>query len=113
MHYAKRLLGLATHAEEAVPGATGNTEEWVQRVKTARNDFAHKLEHGFLDDDNAEEWATLLLSLRWLLTGTLLLQTGVSSATLAKRIATYEAYQLFLAQAQVHGFPPSTPTTGS
>jgi hypothetical protein len=100
MHYSKRLLGLAAHAGGAVPGATGNKEEWVQRVKTARNDFAHKLEHGFLDGDNAEEWATLLVSLRWLLTGTLLLQTGVSPATLGKRITTYQPYQLFLAQAR-------------
>jgi ApeA N-terminal domain 1 len=112
MHYAERLLGLATAAEEAVPGATGNTVEWVRRVKTARNDFAHKLEHGFLDDDNAEEWAILLLSLRWLLTGTLLLQTRVSPATLGKRMATYEAYQLFLAQARVW-LPSVYANTGS
>jgi hypothetical protein len=100
MNYAQRLEGLAEHAKEAVPGATGKTAEWVKRVKTARNDFAHKLEHGFLDDDHAEEWAALLLSLRWLLTGTLLLRTGISSTALGTRIAAYQPYQLFLLQAQ-------------
>jgi hypothetical protein len=100
MNYAQRLEGLVEHTKEAVPGATGKTAEWVQRVKVARNDFAHKLEHGFLDEDHAEEWAALLLSLRWLLTGTLLLQTGISPAALGTRIAAYQAYQMFLLQAR-------------
>jgi hypothetical protein len=68
--------------------------------KVARNDFAHKLEHGFLDEDHAEEWAALLLSLRWHLTGTLLLQTGISPAALGTRIAPYQAYKMFLLQAR-------------
>ncbi|MGH3275588.1 MAG: hypothetical protein ACRDNZ_14855, partial [Streptosporangiaceae bacterium] len=99
MTYAQRLESLAEQAKQAVPGATGKTAEWVQRVKVARNDFAHKLEHGFLDEDHAEEWAALLVSLRWLLTGTLLLQTGISPAALGSRIAAHQPYQMFLLQA--------------
>jgi hypothetical protein len=82
------------------PGATGKTAEWVQRVKVARNDFAHKLEDGFLDEDHGEEWAALLLSLRWLLTGTHLLQTGISPTVLGTRIAAHQRYQMFLLQAR-------------
>jgi hypothetical protein len=100
MTYAKRLEGLAEHAEDAAPGATGKTAEWIRCVKVARNDFAHKLEHGFLDEDHAEEWAALLLSLQWLLTGTLLLKTGISPSALGTRIAAHQPYQMFLLQAQ-------------
>jgi ApeA N-terminal domain 1 len=98
--YPRRLLDLAGHVEPAVPGVTGNTTEWKKRVTSARNDFAHKFEHGFLDEATAEESVAILLSLQWVLTGMLLLQTGISSATLGSRLANHEPYQLFLAQAR-------------
>ena len=100
MTYAKRLLGLANHAKRAVPGVTGNTPEWVQRTKTARNDLAHQLEHGFIGEDNADEWIALLLSMQWLLKGTLLLKTGISADELGALFGGNHAYQLFLTQAR-------------
>jgi len=98
--YPRRLLDLAEHVKHAVPGVTGNTAEWKKRVTSARNDFAHKLEHGFLDEATAEESVAVLLSLRWLLTGLLLLQTGIDPAVLGDRLIGHESYQLFLTQAQ-------------
>lgn len=98
--YPRRLLDLAEHVEHAVPGVTGNTVEWKKRVTSARNDFAHKLEHGFLDEATAEESVAMLLSLRWLLIGMLLLQTGIDPPVLGRRLIDHEPYQLFLAQAR-------------
>ena len=98
--YPRRLLDLADHVGQAVPGVTGKTSQWKKCVVNARNGFAHALEHGFLDQDNAEESIAVLLSLRWLLTGLLLLQTGIDPATLGHRFKDHEGYQLFLAQAR-------------
>jgi hypothetical protein len=90
--YPRRLLDLADHVGQAVPGVTGNA---------TRISFAHALEHGFLDEDNVEEAITVLQSLHWLLTGLLLLQTGIEPATLGLRLNIYERYQLFLQQARI------------
>jgi hypothetical protein len=51
-------------------------------------------------DADAQGSATVMLSLRWLLTGVLLLQTGITPAALGNRIASHQPYQLFLAQAR-------------
>lgn len=98
--YPRRLLDLAEHVGQAVPGVTGNTALWKKGVVNARNGFAHALEHGFLNQDNAEGSIAVLQSLRWLLTGLLLLQTGVGPDTLGHRFKDHESYQLFLAQAR-------------
>jgi hypothetical protein len=98
--YPRRLLDLAEHVGQAVPGVTGNTAQWKKRVVSSRIGFAHALENGFLNLDNAEESIAILQSLRWLLTGLLLLQTGIDPATLGRRLDTYESYQLFLEQAR-------------
>src|SRR5712691_720346 len=98
--YPRRLLDLAEHVRQAVPGVTGNTPKWKKRVASTRINFAHALEHCFLTEDNAEESIAVLLSLRWLLTGLLLLQTGIGPATLGRRLDAYESYQLFLEQAR-------------
>jgi ApeA N-terminal domain 1 len=99
--YPRRLLDLAEQVKGAVPGVTGDTQEWKKRVSNARNGLAHKLERGFLDDDiDAQEYAALLLSLGWLLTGLLLLQTGIRPTALGNRLRSYEPYQLFLSQAR-------------
>lgn len=100
MTYANRLQGLAEHVRKAVPGVTGNTQEWVRREKNARNGLAHQLEHGFLGEDNADEWIALLLSIQWLLRGTLLLKTGINEDALGTLIDNHHAYQLFLTQAR-------------
>ena len=80
---------------------TGETQEWKKRVRNARVGFAHQLDRGFLDQATAEEYLILVLSLRWLLTGVLLLQTGIASDRLKSRLEDHEAYQLFLAQAHL------------
>ena len=98
--YPRRLLDLAEHVGQAVPGVTGNTVQWKKRVVSTRIGFAHALENGFLNPDNAEESIAVLQSLRWLLTGLLLRQTGIDPATLSRRLDTYESYQLFLEQAR-------------
>ena len=98
--YPRRLLDLADHVGQAVPGVTGDTSQWKKRLVSARHGFAHALEHGFLNQDNAEESIALLLSLRWLLTGLLLLQTGIDPTALGRRFEDHESYQLFLAQAR-------------
>jgi hypothetical protein len=100
MHYADRLSGLAEHVREAVPGVTGDTAEWVRLAKTARNDLAHQLERGFLGEKYPHEWIALLLSMQWVLTGTLLLRTGISPAKLGSLIGGFLGYQLFLTQAR-------------
>jgi hypothetical protein len=99
--YPRRLLDLAEHIGQAIPGVTGNTAEWKKRVASIRNGFAHALEHGFLNLDVAEESIAVLLSLQWLLTGLLLLQTGVAPAALGRHFTSHEGYQLFLAQARM------------
>jgi hypothetical protein len=99
--YPRRLLDLADHAGQAVPGVTGNTQQWKKRVAGTRINFAHALEHGFLTADNVEEAMTVLQSLRWLLTGLLLLQTGIEPATLGCRLDAHERYQIFLEQARI------------
>jgi HEPN superfamily Apea-like protein len=98
--YPRRLMDLAEHVGQAVPGVTGNTAQWKKRAVSTRINFAHALEHGFLNEDTAEESIAVLLSLRWLLTGLLLLQTGIDPATLGRRLDGHESYQLFLAQAR-------------
>lgn len=98
--YPRRLLDLAEHVGQAVPGVTGDTAQWKKRVVSTRIGFAHALEHGFLNQDNAEESITVFLSLRWLLAGLLLLQTGIDPVTLGHRFKDHESYQLFLAQAR-------------
>jgi hypothetical protein len=99
--YPRRLLDLADHVGQAVPGVTGITQQWKKRVTATRVGFAHALEHGFLDEDNAEEAMTILQSIRWLLTGLLLLQTGIEPAALGRLLNAYEGYQMFLEQARV------------
>ena len=99
--YPRRLLDLADQVKKAVPGVTGNTQEWKKRVTNARNNLAHKLEKGFLEDDlDTQESVILMLSLRWLLTGLLLLRTGVRPTELGHRLSGHQPFHFFLRQAQ-------------
>ncbi len=98
LSYPRRLLDLAGYVEEAVPGVTGNTAEWKKRVVNARNGCVHQLEHGFLNAESADESIAVFLSLQWLLTGMLLLQTGISPSQLGSRLTNHEPYRLFLDQ---------------
>lgn len=109
--YSRRLLDLAEQVEEAVPGVSGDTQEWKKRVSNARNNLAHKLEDGFLEGNiDAQEAVVISLSLKWLLTGFLILQAGISPAALGKRLRSHQPYQLFLNQARAW-LPAAYPST--
>lgn len=103
--YPQRLERLASHADTAVPGVLGRRTDkgrpsrWKNAVVDARNDFAHRLDRGWLDEPRLDRYLAVYLSLRWLLTGVLLLETGLPAGTLAARLANHQAYQLFLRQA--------------
>jgi hypothetical protein len=101
LSYPRRLLDLAQHVGPAVPGVTGDTAQWKKHVVNTRIGFAHALEKGFLSAGNAEESIAVLQSLRWLLTGLLLLQVGIDPIALGNCFKDYENYQLFLAQARI------------
>ena len=49
-------------------------------------------------EETADESIAVFLSLQWLLTGMLLLQTGISPGQLGSRLTRHEPYQLFLDQ---------------
>ncbi|WP_410640920.1 HEPN domain-containing protein [Amycolatopsis sp. lyj-346] len=61
--FPERLNRLIRLTEGALPGITGREAEWIQRVKNARNGYAHML------DGVGEEWEVsyaLFHSLRWM-----------------------------------------------
>jgi hypothetical protein len=101
--YAKRLIALAEAVKEAAPGVTGKTEAqtitWKKLVYEARNEYAHRLSVGFLDEDDIDRRLTVVFSLRWLLTGLLLLQAEVAPPVIAVRLECHEQYQRFLSDA--------------
>lgn len=104
--YPQRLERLAIYAREAVPGVTGRpTDEgrpsrWKKVVVDARNDFAHRIDRGWLGDDRIDPYLAVRTSLRWLLTGVLLLETGLPATVLATRLGQHQRYVLFLQQAR-------------
>jgi hypothetical protein len=100
--YGKRLVSLADAVGDAVPGVTGRTTQWKNLVYKARNEFAHRpLEANFLSDNDVDRYITVALSLRWLLTGLLLLQAGLDPSALATRFNDHEPYLRFLADARM------------
>ena len=104
--YPKRLLRLAERADDVVPKVVGRrTEEgrpsrWKNAVVSARNDFAHRLDRGWLDEERLDQYLAVIGSLRWLLTAVLLLETGLPADALADRFAQHQRYLLFLRQAR-------------
>ena len=64
-----------------------------------RNEFAHR-SRGFLQVARIDELVAVRESLRWLLTGVLLLQTGIGATELAVRFKDHQPYVLFLLQAR-------------
>jgi hypothetical protein len=93
--YSQRLKRLVAEVADAMPGACGKANRWVSTVYEARNSFAHRKE-GFLDNELIDEFYSVSQSLRWVLMGVLLLQSGVSAATLAARLRRNQQYDLFL-----------------
>lgn len=51
------------------------------------------------DDQEWQEYLVLLRSLRWVLTGALLLQTGLDPERLRERLQQHQPYQFLLRQA--------------
>jgi hypothetical protein len=104
--YAERLSFIINMIRDAVPGATGKTMEWKRRIKAVRNGFAHQArprvesDGAGDDDDGWREYFVLLRTLRWVLTGVLLLQTGLDSARLGERVGRHEPYRFLLRQAE-------------
>lgn len=96
--YPMRLKRIAEVASDAVPGVTGNTDKWKSVVTKARNDYAHRLKNQFLESQDVDRYLMTAFSLRWLLTGLLLLQAGIAPTILAERFANYSNYQMFLEQ---------------
>jgi hypothetical protein len=99
--YGRRLMRLAEAVQDAMPGVTGKTSKWKDLVYKTRNEYAHRLSVGFLDDDDVDRRLAVVFSLRWLLTGLLLLQAEVAPTVLATRLQHHEQYQRFLADAAV------------
>jgi hypothetical protein len=97
--FPQRLVELAECIEHAVPGVTGRGNRWKRCVTDVRNDFAHR-SRGFLQTARIDELVAVRESLRWLLTGLLLLQTGLPPAELAARVKDHQPYVLFLQQAR-------------
>lgn len=115
--YPQRLERLAEHAGPAVPGVlgrlteTGRPTRWKEAVVGARIELAHRLDRGWLGEGDVERYATVHESLRWLLTGLLLLETGLPADDVAARLRGHERYGLFLRQARhwlpkVYDVPP-------
>jgi len=98
--YPMRLKRLVEVVGEAVPGVTGDTDKWKSAVTKARNDYAHRLKNEFLESKDVDRYLMTALSLRWLLTGLLLLQADIAPEKLVERFTNYSEYQMFLTQAR-------------
>lgn len=96
--YPKRLRRLAQEVATAVPGITGNTKKWVEQVNDCRNEFAHR-RAGFISNDALDKYYGVIVSLRWVLAGMLLLQTGIDPNVLAARVSDDQSFSYFLRQA--------------
>ena len=66
----------------------------------ARNDIAHSLDRGWLEERRLDQYLAVMISLRWLLTAVLLLETGLPAETLADRFTHHGPHRLFLRQAR-------------
>lgn len=92
--FPQRLQQLADCVGAAMPGVTGRTNRWKHCVTDIRNEFAHR-DYGFLESARISELVSVRESLRWLLTGLLLLRTGLSPEELAARVESHQPYVLF------------------
>jgi ApeA N-terminal domain 1 len=112
--YDERLSQLLDRARPGMPTlAQWDRTAWKTRVKEARNGLAHRLP-SYPGVPWAERWQeelAILKSLRWLITTLLLLDAGIESATLERRLEQHDAYRLFLEQARewLHEVFPTAP----
>lgn len=94
-NYKTRVKRLASEVAQAMPGVCGNESRWVKVVSDARNSFAHRKEN-FLPEQTTDEYYAVSQSLRWVLTGNLLLKSGVPAETLSIATRSSALYQQFL-----------------
>lgn len=94
-NYKSRLVDLANEVAEALPGLTGKTKKWAERVDDARNAFAHR-KHGFIDDSKIDEMYVVSQSLKWLFWGRILLEAGVPAAVIRERMENKQELRFFL-----------------
>jgi hypothetical protein len=98
--YPQRLLALADRAGQAVPEILGRRTEggrpsrWKNPVVEARNDFAHRVDRGWLDEDRLDRYLIVSGSLRWLLTAVLLLETGLPAETLRGAVQHHQEFDV-------------------
>lgn len=107
--YRQRLRELVDRAEPAVPGVVGSRTKWIGEIYDARNGFAHTYGSS---GGTAQAYLTLLTSLRWVLTGVLLLESGIPPDLLAAQLTDHQPYQTFLDQAR-EWLPHVYPTAAS
>jgi hypothetical protein len=98
--YPQRFAALAADVSVAVPGVTGKTRKWQDAIRDVRVGFAHALAAGAITSDTLHGYATFEESLRWLLTGRLLLELGIPADKLAEKFSAHERYQRFLRNAK-------------
>jgi hypothetical protein len=96
--YTARLSRLAQEVSEALPGITGKTKKWVAAVSDCRNSFAHR-RAGFVVGDDVDRYYGVIVSLRWVLVGVLLLQTGIDPCLLSNRVEEDSSFTHFRRQA--------------
>lgn len=80
-----------------MPGVVGDVPRWAKHVDELRNSYAHR-RAGFIKKESINEYLGVVLSLRWVLTGILLLQTGVAPEVLANRFMQDAGYVTCLRQ---------------
>jgi ApeA N-terminal domain 1/Apea-like HEPN len=99
LSFPQRLRVLAEDVAVATPGVTGHTKRWCDSIRDARNGFAHALAGDSVTAQKIYEYYTLQASLRWLLTGKLLLELGVRAEEVGQYFSRYDKYQRFLLNA--------------
>lgn len=93
--YPKRLAALAKRVEIALPGVTGVTSKWIKAVNDARNSYAHRTS-GYLGDESIDQFFAISSSLKWVLTGVCILESGIAEEVVARRVRTFPQYRQFL-----------------
>lgn len=91
--YPQRVRMLAEPVATAVPQCIGRLGRWKNAVVEQRIALAHGKSHGQLDTDTILKMNALNLSLQWMLTFRLLLQTGVNPAILTAAANQSERFQ--------------------
>jgi hypothetical protein len=102
--YRKRLTDLIQDTKEVVPGITGTTDDWIERVASVRNGYAHLLTDepvttiGMVQRQS-KELIVLHESIRWLLVARLMLYISVESDHISEGLQGCALYRNFFQRA--------------